>query len=107
MTLFIPGNLLLMHFIQDIQGLMNPFCAKTLKLTVMWCHMETMALRGVSGNDGYWGIFLRFNLCLLAQSELLVLECISHTVKLTNIEKTYVSMQPGPHLTTLQQLRNK
>jgi hypothetical protein len=47
-TLFAPVNLSLMHFIKNIQVQMNPFCAKTLKLTIMWCHMATMALRGLN-----------------------------------------------------------
>jgi hypothetical protein len=44
-TIFTPVDLSLMHFIQNIQIPMNPFCAKTLKLTITWYHMTTMALR--------------------------------------------------------------
>jgi hypothetical protein len=36
----------------DIKVEINPFCAKTLKLTIMWCHMATMALRGRKEKGG-------------------------------------------------------
>jgi hypothetical protein len=40
-----PVNLSLMHFIQNIHVSTNPFCANTLKLAIIWCHMAIMALR--------------------------------------------------------------
>ena len=46
-TLLTPVNLSLLHFTQDIPVPMNTFCAKTLKLTIMWCHMVTIALKGL------------------------------------------------------------
>jgi hypothetical protein len=47
-TLFAAFILSLMDFHQYIQVPMNPFWAKTIKLTIMWCHMATMALRGLT-----------------------------------------------------------
>ena len=41
-------NISLLHFTENIQVQINPFCAKTLTLTIMWCHMMTMALRGLN-----------------------------------------------------------
>ena len=35
----------MIHFTQDIQVPMNPFCANTLELTVAWYHRATIALR--------------------------------------------------------------
>ena len=49
-TLFATANLSLMHYTEDIQIPMNPFCARTLKLTIMWYHMVTMTLRGLTYN---------------------------------------------------------
>jgi hypothetical protein len=45
---FTPVNLSLMHFTQDIQAPMNHFCTNTVKLTIFWCHMVTMARRGLT-----------------------------------------------------------
>jgi hypothetical protein len=46
-TLFTTVNLLLMHFTQYDKVPMNPFGAKSLKLTITCFHMSTMALRGL------------------------------------------------------------
>jgi hypothetical protein len=37
---------------------MNPFCAKTLKLTVLWCHMVTMTHERVKNNGNKVGTLL-------------------------------------------------
>ena len=45
-TLFTPVKISLLHFIHDIKFHVNTFCSKTWKLTIMYCHMVTVALRG-------------------------------------------------------------
>ena len=47
-TLVATVNLSLIHFPPNNQVPMNPFCAKTFNLTIMWYHMATMALRGLN-----------------------------------------------------------
>ena len=47
-ALFIPVNPSLMHVTQDIKLQMKLFCAKGSKLSLVWCHMATMAPRGLN-----------------------------------------------------------
>jgi hypothetical protein len=47
-TLFAPVNLSLTCFTKYIKVPMNPVCANIFKPTIMWCHMATMALRGLT-----------------------------------------------------------
>ena len=48
-TPWVPAALVMQGLEQN--ELLIPFCAKTLKLSIMWCHMATMALRGLICHD--------------------------------------------------------
>ena len=47
LTIFTQVNFSLLHFTQDIQVPMDVFDTKTLKLTIMWCHVTTNGTKRV------------------------------------------------------------
>ena len=42
------------HFTRNIKAQMNPYCAKSLKLAIIWCHRVEMALTGLNQYTVRW-----------------------------------------------------
>jgi hypothetical protein len=60
--LFAPVNLSLVHFIQGYPNSDEPFlCQQKMKLTTMWCHMATMALRGLNSSTKFTMHVIKFD----------------------------------------------
>ena len=51
---FRPVALSLLHFNQDIRGLVSPFCAKCLQFILAGCHMVPVALKGLTYHLQFW-----------------------------------------------------